>query len=305
MPKISLIYLFGVVAFGQSQIMMSGTASLKSGVWVRYKSVLSRTAGPPVDLYHGLRGGGVVVGADTIHRLMADGLRGTYFGYDLVIRPAGGENKYMATFQPPSNVSEILKHMNGDALTLMPPPKYPGPQIVHDGDIIEFDLMTSPDGKQRLTDYIEIFSHAPEPPAAKTTAEPRDFTVDDGSVAFDGSRITVWKQGKQLPSNGFTGRPGATFWIAVPDQGRYILSLTPHEGFAKAGAIRDNVISFEDAGQEYEVRFMSPIAGAGKAWNLYLMQDLAYVPDPSLRNQVSMGTDRLEHLLPNRSAARD
>jgi hypothetical protein len=79
------------------------------------------------------------------------------------------------------------------------------------------------------------------------------------------------------------GRPGATFWTAFPDQGRYILSLTPHDGFIKAGAIRDNVISYQDAGQAYEAPFMSPIAGAA--------------PNQTQRNSVAMGTDRLDNLL--------
>src|SRR5260370_10497915 len=187
----------------------------------------------------------------------------------------------------------------GTPLRLMTLPKYPPPQIVHDGDIIELDLMASPDGKQKLTDYIEIFSPHHEPPAASTAVQPRDFTVDDGPVTFDATQFTIWKQGQQLQELlGFTSRPGATFWIALPGQGRYILSLTPHDGFTKSGAIRDNVMSFEIAGQEYEVRLMSPIAGAGKAWNLYMLHDVTYEPKQHEQKIVNIGTDRLENLLP-------
>jgi hypothetical protein len=79
-----------------------------------------------------------------------------------------------------------------------------------------------------------------------------------------------------------------------------VLSLAPHAGFLKSGAVRDNVISFQDGGQEYEVRFMRPIAGRGKAWNLYVLHDPAYLPDPQSRNTASCGADRLDNLLPAR-----
>jgi hypothetical protein len=87
-------------------------------------------------------------------------------------------------------------------------------------------------------------------------------------------------------------------WLALPGQGRYILSLVPHDGFRKAGTIRDSVVQFQDEGKEYEIRFMTPIAGAGKAWNLYMMHDPTYVPKESVRQSISMGTDRLDQLIP-------
>jgi hypothetical protein len=279
---------------------MGGSGTLKSGVMVRYKTVLRSAGVPSDDLGLGLGAGGIGVDTNGFHRVMVDRRSGSYFGYDLVIGAGDATNGYLATFQPPSGTSGVFKQVaGGTPLRLMPLLKYPTPQVVRDGDIIELDLMASPDGKQKLTDYIEILSHEPEPAAARPTAEPRDFTVDDGPVTFDAARVTIWKQGQQFQGKGgFTGKPGATFWIAFPGQGRYILSLTPYNGSTKSGTIRDNVISFQDAGREYEVRFMSPIAGAGKAWNLYMMHDLTYEPSQNERNLVDTGTDRLENLLP-------
>jgi len=282
-------------------MIMGGSAKLKSGAVVRYKSVVSGRSASSNDLARGLREGGLSFYGDHIHRIMANRAKGVYFGYDLEVVPAGSSNDYAVTFGPPTD-SET-------SMTLLPLPKYPESQVVHDGDIIELDLMVSPDGRQRVTDYIEILSHEPEPPAATTTAEPRDFTVDDGPVTFDFSRITVWKQGQRLnamgsdpPTQGgslrgsFTKRPGATFWITFPGQGRYILSLVPHDGFSKTGAVRDNVIFFEEAGQEYQVRFMAPIAGARKAWNLYVLHDPTYEAEAQ-RTSIDMGVDRLDRLL--------
>jgi hypothetical protein len=168
---------------------------------------------------------------------------------------------------------------------------------VRDGDTIALDLMVSPDGTRRIVDYIRVSLHPLEPPAATTTAEPRDFTVDDGAVTYDASATSVWIDGKkQTGILGFTGKPGSTFWIAFPGHGRYILSLIPHEGLVKSGVVCDNVLFFQDGGDQYEVRFMSSVAGRGKAWNLYVIRDGGY--ETLTSDAVSAGIDRLENLLP-------
>jgi hypothetical protein len=304
MLKTSLLCLLAAFAFGQSvpgqREIMSGSGTItKSGVGIRYRTLLEWVGVSPDDLGRGL-GGGLAVDANGIHRVVFDRRNGSYFGYDIVIGEGDTAHGHLTTFLPPSHVDHLLKQIDwGTSLRLTPLPKYPAPQVVHYGDIIELDLMASPDGKQKLTDYIEILSHQPVPPASRTTADPRDFTVDDGPVTFDARQFTIWKQGQQLKELlGFTAKPGATFWISFPGQGRCILSLTPHNGFTKSGAIRDNVMSFEIAGQEYEVRFMSPIAGTGKAWNLYMLHDLTYEPNQNAQKIVNIGTDRLENLLP-------
>ena len=276
-----LLLLFGAVALAQTdggpgRVIMGGNVRLRSGITIRFKSVLVSRSGGNFG-----EGGISGTGDSTLQRYMTDNRTGARFGYDLEIKPGGGPNAYIATF--------------GGTLARQ---KTPEPQIVHDGDVISLDLMVSPDGSQRLTDYIEIIAHDLVPQAAKTVAPPRDFTLDDGPLKFDTERITVWEHGQQIENGvGFTGKPGATFWIAFPGKGRYVLSLTPHEQFVRAGAIRDNVISFADGGQEYEVRLMSPIAGAGKAWNLYMFHDTDYVSGAGNEGFIAVGTDRLENLV--------
>jgi hypothetical protein len=217
-----------------------------------------------------------------------------------VIGNGDAESGYVATFEPLSKTNERMNR-DGAILSRAPEPRFPPPQVLHDGDLIELDLMVSPDGTQKVTDYIEFLVHEPEPKAASATGEPRDFTLDDGPVTFHAERVTVWINGQRaFGMAGFTGKPGATFWIGFPGQGRYILSLVPHEGFLKSGAVRDNVINFRDNGRDYEMRFMGPIAGAGKAWNLYVLHDPTYTPNPNQRLLINLGTDRLENLLPRR-----
>jgi hypothetical protein len=299
MFRISLVCAFAAIAFAQpvsplenieGRMIMGGSASLASGVAIRFKSVLS-----PGNANLGSFGeGGISDGTVRIHRFMIDRAAKTYFGYDLGLTP-DASGSYLATFEPLSK-GEGVSGLEGDGLRPLPLAKYPAPQSVRDGDIIALDLMVSPDGKQKLTDYIEVVAH--EPPAAATAARPRDFTLDDGPLTYGAFLMTIWVNGqKQEGMQGFTGKPGSMFWIGFPGQGRYVLSPVPYEGFTKAGAIRDNVMAFRDGGQEYELRFMSPVAGAGKAWNLYVLRDRTYEPRPNQRNMINMGTDRLENLV--------
>jgi hypothetical protein len=311
MRKTSLYFLFAAIAVAQpnsilsissggpepGHMVMGGMGSLRSGISIRYKSMLIQPdkTGPS-----GFGQGGLGMDTDSIHRVMSNRITGAYFGYDLTVVASGTTGDYLASFQRLTKAEVLLQHVsNGPTLTLMPPPKYPAPQLVHDGDIIALDLMTSPDGSQKLTDYIQILSHPAQPPAPAATAEPRDYTIDDGPISFDQTDLMISRNGQpNMLNTNFDGRPGATFWAAFPDQGRYIISLIPHAGFTKAGAIRDNTVSVEDGQDSFSVRFMNPVAGAGKAWNLYVLHDPSYTPKPAMIGRVIMGTDRLENLLP-------
>jgi hypothetical protein len=44
------------------------------------------------------------------------------------------------------------------------------------------------------------------------------------------------------------------------------------------------------------VRFAGPIAGPGKAWNLYVLHDMSYEPNAASQSIFSAGTDRLDNL---------
>ena len=73
----------------------------------------------------------------------------------------------------------------------------------------------------------------------------------------------------------------------------------PHEGFQKSGAIRDNVISFQSDGQQYEVRTAAPLLGSKGAWNLYVLHDPQF---QSRTDVLSIGLDRMDNLLPKSTA---
>jgi hypothetical protein len=209
-------------------------------------------------------------------------------GYDLSIS-GDATHGYLATFRALSKTGEDIPIVV---------PKFPPPQRVKNGDTIFLELMASPDGSQRVVDYIQVVLDAPDPRPAVSGAALRDFTLDDGPVTFDTSGMTVWVDGQRWTGmGGLTVKPGSTFWMAVPGAGRYVLSLMPHPGMVKSGAVLDHVISFQDGGHTYEARFLSPIAGSGKAWNLYIAHDAAYSPKADMKDAMDCGIDRYENLV--------
>jgi hypothetical protein len=289
--RISLLLVCVLAALAQppEQVVMSGSADLRSGGVLDFRSVLR----PPGISMKGLGAGGILSDSkrNIVHRYMIDRDTKSYFGYDVLIGPDSGAGDFLVTFQPLTG-TEGQKDLAG--LKPAPPPRFPAPQSMRDGEAIELDLMVSPDGMKRLTDVIAIESGLAKPVPANTVA-PRDYSIDDGPITFDLSRYSLWRQGKNV-NNGFTGKPGYTIWLTVPSEARYTLSLVPHEGFRREGVVRDNVIAFEDSGHKYELRLRSPVAGAGKAWNLYVMR--AAEKPAGIPGLVQFGTDRLENLLP-------
>jgi hypothetical protein len=232
-----------------------------------------------------------------IHRSMYDKSGGVYFGYNLGIDRTG-----------PKTFQVVIEPLTGDRLSIYTPsgdrltrpagiPKFPPPQTVQEGDTLVLDLLVSPDGTQKMVDYIRV-SSVVEPGPATLTAEARDFTLDDGPLAIKFPYPTrMWINGAMWQRTlGFTVKSGGTVWFAIPNRGRYILSLAPREGFQKAGSIRGHVLAFQDGGEQYEYRASGPILNGGP-WNVYVFHDPAYQPKPSPEPYIYGGIDRLENLL--------
>ena len=155
------------------------------------------------------------------------------------------------------------------------------------------------DGKTKVVDYFQVSSMAGTALSGTltptTSGEPRDYTLEEGVPQYNFQGIKMTVNGQPVESTtGFTGKAGVTLWMTAPNQGRYILSLLPHEGFQKSGVIRDSSITFESDGQKYELRGSELVLGARGAWNLYVMHDPSFAAKP---NGIFWGTDRMENLL--------
>jgi hypothetical protein len=280
--------------------MGGGVAVLDSGVTLRYKTVLEPQLNSSA--FHNLGGGGFGTSGNSMDHAVYDRVAQSYFGYEMTVLPGSDAETRRVTFGPVNGarLEKALKAVAGDLpLNAAPPPLFPAPQAVHNGDTIAMDLMVSSDGRERLVDYIQFsFGTTPKPVAA-ATATPRDFTIDDGPLnpALDQAEVSIDGQKFKGYVIIYASRGGATMWFYFPGQGRYLLSLASHEGFAKAGAVRGSVLTFSADGHDYEIRLTDPIAGTDHAWNLYVMRDAAYLPRPAVVKSVVGSVDRLESLL--------
>jgi len=133
--------------------------------------------------------------------------------------------------------------------------------------------------------------HRPGIAPANPNLVPQEFTIDDGPVSIK-VPFQVFVNGKEFQGHtiGWHIDTGSTMWLGLPGQGMYILSLAPREGynFQKAGAIRNHVIAFQSDRNQYEIRTSGPIAGAEKAWNLYVL----HLPEMEMKGPL-FGVDRL------------
>jgi hypothetical protein len=151
--------------------MGNGVAVLDSGVTLRYKTVveppLKNSAFVPM-------GGAYGTSGDTMQHAIYDKAAQSYFGYEMTVSPGTDASSRRVSFGPVilERIRKALKSVSGDLpLNPAPLPAYPAPQVVYNGDTIAMDLMVSPDGRERIVDYIHFtFGVTPKPPAAATAA---------------------------------------------------------------------------------------------------------------------------------------
>jgi hypothetical protein len=284
----------------------SGMAGLGNGISVR---VVTK-AEPPIKEAEALRlSSRYAVGAGVLHRYLVDAANHTYFGYDLNAEPLSGAKECRVAILPLTGVridahdaaggGSASASSGGGTATRMDAsyravllPRYPGAQVVTDGDTIALDLLTTPNGGQKLVDYIDISckpSQAPESEAA------RDLSLDDAPMRI--SNPAVFINGTPVPSAAKAAEvSGSLTWFYFPGTGRFILSLTPRssQGFVRAGTIKGNVISFRFGGGQYQVKSAVTIVATGQTWNLYVLHDPLFRPTSGLAFGSST---RLEQLI--------
>jgi hypothetical protein len=284
-----------------------GFSTLRAGITVHYTTVAEPPLQSPNNTHYG---SGSKMADNRLQRYEFDGGTNSFFGYDLVVDPAPGGG-FRVAFAPlslrPQDLPERIRSRfpNLSAVSL---PKYPPSQVIQDGDTIALDLLISPDGQRKVVDYIQVVSSlaSPEHAAPEHTVpdsdseEPKDFTVNDVTLNF-AAPLVYLVNGQEMRSRmAFRAAGGSALWLYFPGHGRFILSIAPYPGydFRKAGAIRNQAISFHWKNNDYQVRTAAPILGERKAWNLYVLADPSYLPPAPASGAPSGGTDRIERLLP-------
>jgi hypothetical protein len=250
-----------------------------------------------------------------IHRVMLDRSGRTYFGYDVLIDVLPEVNTYKVTFKPLVMTSTLAQGWSMDRWSQWIPlsaPRFPAPQNVRGGEILELTLLTNSGTGQRIVDYLSVqeplrtvpqFSFQP-PPAKRdfsyATGVPRDITASDVELRIRDPRLSV--NGKQDPSTSARTEEaaGSYIWIYIQDHGRFILSLSPHPGFSKTGEVRGSSLIFMDGSDKYAISSASRIAPGQAAFNLYVLHQPDWKPTYPFADlsAFNMGAeDRIEPLL--------
>ena len=262
-----------------------------------------------------LSGGFSTTTTDTmgvIHRVMMDRSGRTYFGYDVLIDALPEDYSYRITFKPLVMTSALAKGLDMDrwsAWMLLTAPRFPSPQIVRGGDILEFTLLTNQATGQKISDYISV----QEPHQSATsrgfaveerefsyaTGTSRDITAGDVELRMRAPRVSI--NGKLDPSSSkrFDEVGGVFVWIYVSGHGRFIMSLLPQPGFSKAGEVRGTSLSFKHGSDTYSINAAAKIAPGQAAFNLYVLHQPDWKPAYPFADlsAFNMGAeDRLESL---------
>jgi hypothetical protein len=167
---------------------------------------------------------------------------------------------------------------------------------VGDGDTIALDLLASPDGQQKLIDYIDVSCKVPDPNSASVIA--RDASLDDLEMSIadptlyvNGTLVAAQRRGVRLS--------GSLVWFNFPGKGRFILSVIPrrNQGFVLAGTIQNNAMTFGFGTDRYQVKSIGTIFSTGQPCNLYILRDPSFDPKSGAASGSAM---RLEQLISNR-----
>ena len=234
-----------------------------------------------------------------VHRVLVDAEGGFVFGYDLVVEPVAATKQFKISLKPMSaEFEEQLRSRRSRAATgragqnLSTLPRPTDAQLVDDGDAFALDLLVNPETGVKIVDVVKVsFDRARLWSAPPRSLPLRDFTLGNVELAVRDHKLTINGElvggGRGKPARGFAG---ALLWFFVPERGRFIFSLMPHEGydFQKVGRIENNQISFTLGGDAYEWTSSAPIVGtSGGNWNLWVLHDAGYVSDFDSQEQIA------------------
>lgn len=237
-----------------------------------------------------------------VHRVLVDPEGNFVFGYDLIVEPVAATKQFRVSVKPLSaEFEERLRARQPAAAAKRTPqtvstlPREGGAQLIDDGDAFALDLLVNAQTGVKIVDVVKVsFDRAKLWSAPPRRSVPlRDFTLGNVELAMRDYKLTINGElagGGQKPTRGFAG---ALIWFYVPERGRFIVSLMPHEGydFQKVGRIENNKISFKLGEDLYEWTSSAPVVGNGGNWNLWVLHDAEYVSDFASAEQITEGRE--------------
>jgi hypothetical protein len=238
-----------------------------------------------------------------VHRVLVDAEGNFVFGYDLIVEPVAATKQFKVSVKPLSaEFEEQLRARQPTAATganrapqnVSTLPRSGDAQLIDDGDSFALDLLVNAETRVKIVDVVKVsFERAKLWSAPRRSVPLRDFTLGNVELAMRDYKLTINGEpvgGGQKAARGFAG---ALIWFYVPERGRFIVSLMPHEGydFQKVGRIENNKISFALGGDVYEWTSSAPVVGTGGNWNLWVLHDAAYVSDFASAEQITEGRE--------------
>jgi hypothetical protein len=249
-------------------------------------------------------GTGTADASGVIHRVMLDGARRVYFGYDVIVLPLKGLNEYRLTVQPLTLTPQLASRLLGEdhakwTFLAAPLMETPGGSVkaktmsmdINGGDVLALTLLKNEATGQRIIDYVTVqererwegfrgFESVPRREFSFASGTPRDFRVEDAELHIREPRVSINGQLQESSIDSRADEAGVIVWLYVPKRGRFLLSLTPGEksGFKKAGEVRGTTLKFTVGGTVYSLVSGSRIAPGQAAFNLYVLHEPAWVP---------------------------
>jgi hypothetical protein len=226
-----------------------------------------------------------------IHRVFIDKESGLFIGYDVKVEPVPNSRQIKVSIMPMSADYESRLRGRATFRRLGVNPDFKSPslfqtqaaQLLNDGDMLAIDALVNQKTGVKIVEIIKAsFEEIPlGGVSAKPEAGPaRDFSLDDVEMKMINYRLLV--NGELVAGHGPTGGcSGSVIWFYLPERGRFIFSIRPHEGydFQRAGQIENNKISFSVGGEQYEWISSSPVLGISGRFNLWMLRDPDYRPD--------------------------
>jgi hypothetical protein len=217
---------------------------------------------------------------------------GKFIGYTLSIERLPEPAKLKITIKPAEadstdemDLAKLAKYFE----TLWPtkrgysftsPPSYPEPIVVNITDVIKIPLWVNAGTEWGVIgDRIRFAIPKDSPP------EPaKDFTLDDVKFKFSDFRLIINGEVRSGEAKGLHLDEGPHPSFFVPGKGLFILSIRPREGhnFQKIGVAEGNKINFSYGGDKYEWVNSEPVIAQGGRWNIWVLLDTDYKPQPEL-----------------------
>jgi hypothetical protein len=299
-------HCLGLITFAQSSARRQLVLQVSNGGFVAFRSETSTSGStkPNSDtspLPAMLNSQVLADEGHIIHRILTDADGHVVFGYDLWVDANPLSRKFSLVVLPAEQafrdkfLREGVKQHPAESFSTFA--KATDAHTLDDGDAVSLELLVNEKSGVTIIDLVKVTFDRSSLRDNSLEAMPRDFTLDAVELTIKSYQLLI---DGDLAGRGKSTRgcAGSLLWLYIPNQGRFIFSLVPREGysFQKIGVLEENRIEFTANGNRYEWDSSSPILASGGAWNLWVLHDPQYTPLFGSDTPLSKNQSTLEKL---------